>query len=85
MEEVSGLTYDTDDNRAWLAELLPKSAHKHIPAILDHFDPPEIAEVEIVGGRVRVEEVEAYGLVIDVDANGNATAVRFPYGAVTSE
>lgn len=79
---MTGLTYKNDDNREWLADLLPKSAHKHIDEILDYFEPERITQVEVLGGRVRVERVEAYGLEIDVDANGRATRVAFPDGAV---
>lgn len=31
--------------------------------------------------RVEVEQVEAYGLVLGVDANGEACRVEFPWGA----
>lgn len=36
--------------------------------------------VEIVGARCPVEKIEAYGLAIELDANGNAATVRSPYG-----
>jgi hypothetical protein len=65
----------------WLADLLPKTAHKHIDAILTEFAPEVLLAVDIEGARVPVEQVEVYGLVIDLDANGNAATVSFPYGA----
>jgi hypothetical protein len=36
--------------------------------------------VEVHGARVPVEVVEAYGLDIEVDANGNAVTVSSPWG-----
>lgn len=74
-----------DENREWLLELLPKSAHKKIDQILDYFAPEVVAEVEIVGARVQVERVEAYGLRIGLDANGNAVTIEFPYGAEVTQ
>lgn len=72
--------------REVLAETLPKSAHKHIDKILDRLGVPEATRmVEIVGARVEVEEVDAYGLTIGVDANGNAARVYFPHGAEVVE
>lgn len=71
----------TDDDREWLTELLPKSAHKHVDAILRYFREDPVSEVEIVGARVEVERIEAYGLIVGLDANGNAVSIRFPYGA----
>jgi hypothetical protein len=35
--------------------------------------------------RVEVEQVEAYGLTLGVDANGEACRVNFPYGAFIDE
>lgn len=75
----------TDDNREWLAELLPKSAHRHIKAILEYFAPGTVTEVEAVGARVQVERVEAYGLRIGLDALGRAVRVEFPDGAEVTE
>lgn len=74
-------TTETNDGREWLLDLLPKSAHKHIDAILRKFTPEVVHEVEVVGARVQIEQVEAYGLSIGLDANGNAVTVGFPYGA----
>jgi hypothetical protein len=74
-----------DDNREWLAELLPKSAHKHVPAILEYFAPQPVGNVEVVGARVAVERIEAYGLLIQLDALGRAVRVAFPDGAEVTE
>ncbi|MCX5119239.1 hypothetical protein OG992_18800 [Micromonospora sp. NBC_00362] len=68
--------------RQFLTETLPKGAHKHIDEIVSWFgyaDNP--SELTIPGARVPVEIVEAYGLSIEVDANGNAATVTFPHGA----
>ncbi|MEV1157749.1 hypothetical protein AB0J27_20355 [Micromonospora chokoriensis] len=73
------------EERAWLEELLPKAAHKHIPAILANYMPERVEAVDIIGARAVVDTVEAYGLTIEVDANGNAATVRFPYGAEVAE
>ena len=35
--------------------------------------------------RVEVEQVEAYGLTLGIDANGEACRVNFPYGAHLDE
>lgn len=35
--------------------------------------------------RVEVEHVEAYGLTLGLDANGEACRVNFPYGAYLDE
>lgn len=69
------------DDRVWLTELLPKTAHKHIGSILEHFVLDTVSEVEIVDARVPVEGVDAYGLTLQIDALGNAVTVGFPYGA----
>lgn len=74
-----------EDDRAYLAELLPKGAQRHIAAILDYFMPTQVDAVDIRGARVAVEEVAAFGLVVEVDANGNAATVRFPHGADITE
>ncbi|RLK22673.1 hypothetical protein DER29_0512 [Micromonospora sp. M71_S20] len=71
--------------RAELAEILPKSAHRHIGRILDTLGLPEVVRaVDVVGARVPVETVEVYGLSIGLDANGNAATVGFPHGAEVS-
>lgn len=43
-----------------------------------------VREVEILGARVGIETVQAYGLEFAIDANGNAAVVRFPYGAAVT-
>jgi len=67
--------------RDFLRETLPKAAHKKIDTIVEWFsaEAASVAQVDVVGGRVEVEEVEAYGLRIGVDACGNAVTVTFPY------
>ena len=42
----------------------------------------KIVSAEICGARVAIETVQAYGLSIGVDGNGNAARVDFPYGAI---
>lgn len=87
MTEPTPEVEPTSEDHVWLLDLLPKAAHKKIPAILDYFGeqvaaafkPFHLAEIE--GGRVAIEHVEVYGLEIGVDANGNASTVQFPYGA----
>lgn len=70
------------EHSQFLADLLPKSAHTKIPAILSYFGQAEdVREVDVVGSRVPVETVEAYGLLVGVDANGNAATITFPHGA----
>lgn len=72
--------------RGALEEALPKSAHKHIRKVLDALGYADaVNAVEIVGARVAVETVSAYGLVIELDANGNAVTIGFPYGAEVTE
>jgi hypothetical protein len=73
----------TDDG--WLHDLLPKSAHRHIKAILENFATQPVAEVEITGARVAVERVEAFGLRIGLDVLGRAVYVHFPLGAEVTE
>lgn len=79
------LAESRQEDREFLEELLPKGAHKHIDKILNYFEPIQVDAVEIRGGRVAIEEVTIYGLVIGVDANGNASTVDFPYGADVTE
>ena len=69
------------NERAALIEALPKSAHKHIDKILDTLGYAEAADaVEVIGARLGVETIEAYGLEITLDANGNAAEIRSPHG-----
>ncbi|MGI5245433.1 hypothetical protein [Dactylosporangium sp. CA-139066] len=73
-----------NDIREILAEVLPKAAHKKIPELAERLAelyPDSIEVVDIEGARVAVETVEAYGLEIEVDALGRASAVYFPNGA----
>lgn len=73
------------EDRAYLAGELPKSAHRYIDAILAYFVPEQVDAVEVRGARVVVEEIDAHGLVIGLDAHGNAATVGFPYGADITE
>jgi predicted transcriptional regulator len=71
------------DPVALLEEILPKSQHKKIERIVEALaleDVQTVDEVAVIGARVPVEHVTAYGLEIAVDANGNAVTVGFPYG-----
>ena len=72
---------DFDAFREGLAEILPKSQHTKIERIVSLIDDDLIYEVDVCRSRVGVEHVEAYGLTITVDANGDAAAIEFPYGA----
>lgn len=45
----------------------------------------EVSTVEVCGARVPVETVEAFGLVISLDSNGNAVAITSPYGMEVTE
>jgi hypothetical protein len=40
----------------------------------------DVTTIEVRGARVPVETVEAYGLTIRVDANGNAAEITSPWG-----
>jgi hypothetical protein len=51
-----------------------------IDALEALFDP-EIYEAWPHKTRVEVEQVQAYGLELGLDANGEACRVTFPYGA----
>lgn len=44
-----------------------------------------VTEVEVHHARVPVETVEAYGLTIRVDANGNAVSVSSAHGFMITE
>lgn len=74
-----------NDDREWLLDLLPTSAHKYIDAILKYFAPQAVAAVEVIGARAAVDRVEVAGLEIGVDANGRAATVRFPDEAEVTE
>ena len=72
-----------EELRSELAEILPKSQHKKIDAIVALIEPEpwSITAVDVAMAHVGIETVEAYGLVIKLDANGDAASVEFPYGA----
>jgi hypothetical protein len=70
--------------REWLTKLLPKAAHRKIPALIEgirEMQLDEVGTVEVNRARVAVETVSAYGLDFELDANGNAVTVSFPFGA----
>jgi hypothetical protein len=67
-------------DREWLESILPKAAHKKIDLIIEYYAPVDIGQVEVNGGHLVVDTVEAYGLDIGLDASGNATTVSSPYG-----
>ncbi|MEU4164532.1 hypothetical protein [Actinoplanes sp. NPDC026670] len=72
---------DIDAFREELAGILPKSQHKKIEPIVALLDDTLIYGVAVCRTRVGIETVEAYGLTIVLDANGEATTIDFPYGA----
>jgi hypothetical protein len=75
-----------DEARDFLESSLPKASHKRIPEILRYFLAREpVSEVEIVGARVELDRVRAYGLDIGLDGHGNAVRVHLPYGAEVTE
>jgi hypothetical protein len=65
--------------RTVLLDVLPKSvSQKRIDEIVERLATDEtIGSIGIHGARVPVETVEAYGLAIEVDANGRAAVVHF--------
>lgn len=74
------------DLHSFMEKLPGKISKKNMDAIAEHVeatanDTSDIKAVEIHGARVAVETVNAYGLVIQLDAHGNAVTVEFPYGA----
>jgi hypothetical protein len=48
-------------------------------------EPYGYGSVEVIGARVAVGTVEAHGLEITVDANGNAVHVSSPHGFYLDE
>lgn len=77
-----------DEIRAHLDKKLPKVSKKAREELADwihDLDPTEDGEgltvVHVEGARAAISRTEAYGLEFEVDANGNATTVHFPYGA----
>lgn len=69
---------------AILRHYLPKAQHTKVPKIALHIARQYAApwgmarSVEIRHARVTVETAEIYGLEIELDAMGEATAVHFP-------
>lgn len=72
---------DIDVFREELAAILPKSQHKKIEPIVALLDDTLIYTVDVCKSRAGISPVEAYGLTITIDANGDAATVDFPYGA----
>lgn len=73
------------DLHSFMEKLPGKISKKNMDAIAEHVeatanDTSDIKVVEIHGARVAVETVRVHGLVIEIDANGNAVTVEFPYG-----
>jgi len=67
----------SDDFREFLLDLLPKSQHGKVPAIVTEFEryTSQCAGFYVDGARGGVETVHAYGLEITIDANGRAEHV----------
>lgn len=69
---------------AILRHYLPKNQHPKVPKIALHIAQQYAApwgmarSVEIRHARITVETAEIYGLAIELDAMGDATAVHFP-------
>ena len=73
---------DIDAFREELSRILPKSQHKKIePIVALLVEDPLIYEVEVCRSRIGIEHIDAYGLSLTLDANGEAAAIEFPYGA----
>lgn len=65
-----------------LREILPKTQHKKIEAIMDACGSAlTVSEVAPHKTHAPIETVQAYGLTIGIDANGYAASVEFPDGA----
>jgi hypothetical protein len=65
-----------------LRSRLPRA--EQVAMLIDLFpepDGPVVDEVWPRQTRCEVERVEAYGLTLGLDANGDACRVEFPYGA----
>lgn len=67
----------------WLLGVLRKrGAHADkAEEILDYFTPERITDVAVHNTHAPIRQVDAYGLLIYVDANGYAAHVHFPCGA----
>jgi hypothetical protein len=89
------VTLDADSDRAQLAAsvreaLVGKTKRDEqveaIVALIEGIDRVDfVYEVYPDRTRVEVEQVEAYGLTLGVDANGEACRVAFGYGAYVDE
>lgn len=77
----------SEEFRKFLIDLLPKSQHGKIPAIIVEFETytDGVSAVLIDGARVGVETIEAYGLEIILDAHGNAERVTSLRGDLIPE
>lgn len=64
----------SDDRAVSICAALAKVAARYFGEQIDG--------VSVVDARIGVEWVSAYGLDIEVDANGRASTVHFPDGAV---
>jgi hypothetical protein len=60
-----------------LEDILPKSAHRHIPAIVELFDEDDIYEVHVVGAHIAVEWRTFGEVTVGLDVCGNAVTVLF--------
>lgn len=70
----------TGEFAEFLYDLLPKSAHRHVPAIVaEHVSWLEvpISEAESVGAHVAVNALQVGDWTIGTDAAGNAVSVDF--------
>lgn len=68
--------------RDFLLDLLPKSQHGKVARIVEEFETytTTCSAVLVDGAHVGIEEIEAYGLDITLDANGNAERVSCKNG-----
>jgi hypothetical protein len=76
-------TSTASEFRKFLLDLLPKSQHVKVDRIVEEFQAYADAEfhtVEVHGARVVTETIDAYGLSIELDANGNAVTVDTMHG-----
>jgi hypothetical protein len=77
----------TGEFAEFLYDLLPKNAHKHVPAIVaEHVSWLEvpISEAEVVGAHIAVNEQRIGDWTIGTDAAGNAVSVDFGEDTVTA-
>lgn len=89
------MTNEADSERAELAatvrEVLVGKTKRDdqveaIVALIEGIDRVHLVrEVYPDKTRVEVERVAAYGMVVGLDANGEACRVEFPYGAYVDE